>query len=135
LSLDTKVEELKQRLREALELIEKKDAVQAAEKLYKVAENAVKILAEINRLPEYETARKEGTWWTRLLERAAEKLRDIYGEEVLDAWNTAYKFHRLGFHEEQLTVEEVSRGVYKIEDLIRIVEREMTPPRPRRAGF
>ena len=38
MSLDAKVEELKRRFREALEFIERKDAVQAAEKLYKVAE-------------------------------------------------------------------------------------------------
>ncbi len=70
-------------------------------------------------------ARKEGTWWTKLLDKAARKLRDIYGEELLDAWTTAYKFHQMGFHEEQLTIEEILKEAYKIEDLIRITEREM----------
>jgi len=130
LSLDAKVEELKKRFKEALEFIERKDAVQAAEKLYKVAENAVKILAELNRLPEYEIAKKEGTWWTKLLDRAAERLRDIYGEEMLDAWRTAYRLHQMGFHEEQLTVEEILREAYKVEDLIRIAEKELKKTRP-----
>ncbi|MCD6095955.1 MAG: PaREP1 family protein [Thermoprotei archaeon] len=120
-----KVEELKRRFREALEYISKGDAVQAAEKLYKVAENSVKILSEINRLPEYEVARKQGTWWTKLLNRAARRLRDIYGEEIIDAWTTAYKFHQMGFHEEQLTAEEILKEAYKVEGLIRIVEREV----------
>ena len=120
-----KVEELKKRFREALEYISKGDAVQAAEKLYKVAENSVKILSEINRLPEYEVARKQGTWWTKLLNRAARRLRDIYGEEIIDAWTTAYKFHQMGFHEEQLTAEEILKEAYKVEGLIRIVEREV----------
>jgi len=123
--LDAKVEELKKRLREALEFLEKGDAVQASEKLYKVAEDAVKILSEINRIPEYEKARREGTWWTKLLDRAAKRLKNIYGEELLDAWTTAYELHQKGFHEEQLSVEDVLERAYKIEDLIRIVEREV----------
>jgi len=123
--LDAKVEELKKRFREALEFLEKGDAVQASEKLYKVAEDAVKILSEINRIPEYEKARREGTWWTKLLDRAAKRLKNIYGEELLDAWTTAYELHQKGFHEEQLSVEDVLERAYKIEDLIRIVEREV----------
>jgi len=43
-SLNARLEELRKRFREAIEYIEKGDAVQAAEKLYKVAENAIKIL-------------------------------------------------------------------------------------------
>ena len=125
MGLDAKVEELKKRLREALEFLEKGDAVQASEKLYKVAEDAVKILSEINRIPEYEKARREGTWWTKLLDRAAKRLKNIYGEELLDAWTTAYELHQKGFHEEQLSVEDVLERAYKIEDLIRIVEKEV----------
>lgn len=125
MSLYAKVEELKKRFKEALEFIERKDAVQATEKLYKVTESAVKILSQVNKLPEYEVAKKEGTWWTKLLDRAARKLRDIYGEELLDAWTTAYKFHQMGFHEEQLTIEEIMKEAYKIEDLIKITEKEV----------
>jgi len=117
--------ELKKRFREALELLEKGDAVQASEKLYKVAEDAVKILSEINRIPEYEKVRRGGTWWTKLLDRAAKRLGNVYGEEVLDAWTTAYELYQKGFHEEQLTVEDVLERAYKVEDLIKIVEREV----------
>ena len=125
MSLDARLEELRKRFREAIEYIKKGDTVQASEKLYKVAENAIKILSEINRIPEYEKARREGTWWTKLLDRAARRLRDIYGEELLDAWTTAYKFHQKGFHEEQLTVEEIAEEAYKIEDLLKTVEKEV----------
>jgi len=104
--------ELKKRFREALELLEKGDAVQASEKLYKVAEDAVKILSEINRIPEYEKVRRGGTWWTKLLDRAAKRLGNVYGEEVLDAWTTAYELYQKGFHEEQLTVEDVLERAY-----------------------
>ncbi|RLF34875.1 MAG: superfamily I DNA and RNA helicase and helicaseubunit [Thermoplasmata archaeon] len=124
MSPDARVEELRKRFREAVEHLGKGDPVQAAEKLYKVAENAVKILSEINRIPECEKARQEGTWWTKLLDRAAKRLRDTYGEELLNAWTTAYKFHQKGFHEEQLTVEDIMEEIYKIEDLLKIVEKE-----------
>lgn len=36
-------------------------------------------------MPGYEKAKKEGTWWSRLLDGVARRLRDIYGEELLDA--------------------------------------------------
>ena len=125
MGLDARVEELRKRFREAIEYIKKGDAVQAAEKLYKVAENAIKILSEVNKIPEYEKARREGTWWTKLLDRAARTLRDIYGEELLDAWTIAYKLHQKGFHEEQLTIEEIEEEAYKIEDLLKTVEKEV----------
>jgi len=127
-SLDARVEELRKRFRDAMEHLKKGDPVQAAEKLYKVAENAIKILSEVNKIPEYERAKQESTWWTKLLDKAAKRLRDIYGEELLDAWTTAYKFHQKGSHEEQLTVEEIEEEAYKIEDLLRIVEKEVRRP-------
>ncbi len=125
MSLEARVEELRKRFKEAIEYIKKGDAVQAAEKLYKVAENAIKILSESNKIPEYEKAVKEGTWRTKLLDKAAKRLRDIYGEELLDAWTTAYKFHQKGFHEEQLTIEDITEEAYKIEDLLKTVEKEV----------
>ncbi len=97
MSLNNKIEELRKRFEEALELLKRRDAVQATEELYKVAENSIKILSEINGLPEYEKVEQEGTWWTKLLDKAAKRLRDIYGEELIDAWTTAYKFHQKGF--------------------------------------
>lgn len=128
MNLDARIEELRKRFKEAIEYLQKDDPVQAAEKLYKVAEDTIKILSEINRVPEYEKARQEGTWWTKLLDKAARRLRDIYGEELLDAWNTAYRFHQKGFHEEQLTVEEIEEEAYKIEDLLKTVEKEVKKP-------
>ena len=122
--MNKRVEDLKRRFREALEYINRNNPVQAAEKLYKVAEKAVKILSEINNLPEHKKAQKEGMWWSKLLDKAARKLGKIYGEEILDAWKTALEYHQKGFHEEQLTAEKMLEGAYKIEELIRIVESE-----------
>lgn len=122
---DRVVEDLREWFMEAIEYLRRGDPIQASEKLYKVAENAIKILAEINQIPEYRRARQEGTWWSKLLDKAAERLKDVYGEELLDAWRTAYELHLKGFHEEQLTAEEIWERIYKIEDLLRIVEYEL----------
>ncbi len=121
-----KVKELWEKIKEALDYIRKGDPVQASEKLYKVAEDAIKILAQTNRLPEWEKAQKEDNWWTKLLDRAAERLRTIYGEEVGEAWTIAYRFRMEGCHEESLTVDEIIRGVHKIVDLVKLVEKELS---------
>ncbi|ABN70619.1 PaREP1/PaREP8 domain containing family protein [Staphylothermus marinus F1] len=121
----THIENLRKWFREALELLEKGDAVQGSEKLYKIAEAAIKILAKVKQIPEYEKAQREDRWWPRLLQRAARRLSEIYGKEVLDAWNTAYhRLHIDGFHEERLSAEEVLEEAYIIEDLVKLVERE-----------
>ena len=62
MSVDDKVRNLRKMFKEALECIDKKDAIQASEKMYKVAEDSIKILSEINQLKEYEEARNEGNW-------------------------------------------------------------------------
>jgi len=124
MSLD-KVEELKRRFEEALEFVERKDAVQAAEKLYKVAENAVKILSQINKLQEYEEAKRAGTWWTKLLDRTARKLRRYLWRGATRCLGNGIRASPKGFHEEQLTVEEILEKAYKIEVLIKIVEMEV----------
>jgi hypothetical protein len=77
--------------------------VQASEKLYKAVEECIKILAEKQRLPEYEEARREGRWWSKLLARAAGRLaRDLGRKEIKDAWARAFNLHTWGFHERAL---------------------------------
>jgi len=44
---------------------------------------------------------------------------------LLNAWTTAYKFHQKGFHEEQLTVEEIAEEACKIEDLLKTIEKRL----------
>ena len=33
------------------------------------------------------------------MDRAARSLRDIYGDEILDAWDSSYKLHQKGINE------------------------------------
>ena len=80
-------------LEEGRKLIEK-DPVQASEKLYKAAEEAVKALATGLGLEQARIAAKEGAWWTRLLDMAAEALAEKLGmEEFALWWKVAYYLH------------------------------------------
>ena len=67
----------------------------------------MKILARVAGLEEYRKAQAEGSWWAKLLDRAERSFRDIYGDEILDARDSAYKLHQKGFHEEMLSVDDV----------------------------
>jgi hypothetical protein len=110
-------------LEEGMTLIEK-DPVQASEKLYKAAEEAVKALAIGLDLEQARIATKEGTGWTRLLNRAAEAVAEKLGTEEFDLWwKAAYYLHVEGFHEARLNSEDVKRNYRYIEALITTAEK------------
>jgi hypothetical protein len=92
---------------EGLKCVESGDHVQASKKMYKSAEEAIKYLAEIEKLEEIETVKDKGRWYISLLGKASEKLKKKYGEDVFNAWKTAYHLHCEGFHERRLNVESV----------------------------
>jgi hypothetical protein len=54
--------------------VEQGDPVQASEKLYKAAEEAVKVLARRFALPEHEEAEGKGRWTAILLSSAVRSL-------------------------------------------------------------
>ena len=125
-SLKESLEEIEERFREALSILDKKDPVQASEKLYWVAETVIKKLAEIHNLPEYEKASQIGRWTTKLLENAVKRLRESYGEEFYQWWTTAYEIlHIRGFHEGMLDVEEVKEKAATIEEMLNTLKREV----------
>ncbi len=104
---------------EAREYVDKGDAVQASEKLYKAAEEVVKALAEKYRTPEYQEFMREGRWHTYLLGMASKTLAKELGYWVLDGWNAAYDLHVWGFHERKYTIEYVKVSMKKIEEMVR----------------
>jgi hypothetical protein len=61
-------------LEEAKKLIEKGDSVQASEKLYRAAEEAIKTLSALYETPEAAEARRRGRWTTQLLSDTVERL-------------------------------------------------------------
>ncbi len=117
--VDTRIEVAEHFLKEAREYIEKGDAVQASEKLYKVAEECIKALAIKFKMPEVEEAKREGRWWTKLLARASAKLASTLNEPIiLHGWSTAYNLHVWGFHEMALDIDSVKASLPTIEQLL-----------------
>ncbi len=103
----------------AKEELEKGDAVQASEKLYKVVEECIKVLVCLEGLEECRKAREEGQWWTKLLAKAARRLSTRLGTDIIrEAWEEGYDLHVHGFHEHVFTVDEVRQGVPVIEKLL-----------------
>jgi hypothetical protein len=104
---------------EGKEYIEKDDPVQASEKLYKVVEECIKLLAEKENLPEHEEFKKEGRWWSRLLARTASTLAQRLGEDGIgDAWARAFNLHIWGFHEKALGIEHITPDIPYVEWLV-----------------
>lgn len=99
-------------LNEAREYVQSGNPVQGSEKIYKVVEECIKLLAEKNKLPEYKRAEKEGRWWTHLLGSASYTLaKRLKEEKIGDAWARAYDLHVWGFHECKYKVEMVASGL------------------------
>jgi hypothetical protein len=105
-------------LAEGRELVNK-DPVQASEKLYKAAEEAVKALAIALNLEEARKAVESGGWWSKLLEKAAQGIAKALGvKEFILWWDAAYKLHVDGFHEAKLSSEDVKDRYEYIEEMV-----------------
>jgi CRISPR/Cas system-associated protein Cas5 (RAMP superfamily) len=118
--------EAERRLELALKYLEEgrafadKDPVQASEKLYKAAGEAVKALAAVLDLEQAKTAAREGGWWTKLLNRAAEAAAEKLGlEELALWWKAAYYLHAEGSREARLDSEDVKRNAKYVEALVK----------------
>jgi uncharacterized protein (UPF0332 family) len=110
-------------LAEGRELIDK-DPVQASEKLYKAAEEAVKALAIALNLEEAKKAIESGGWWSKLLEKAARDIAKALGvKEYILWWDAAYKLHVDGFHEAKLSSEDVKDRYGYIEEMVNQAKR------------
>ncbi len=106
-------------LEEAKEYLRRGDVVQASEKLYKAAEECVKVLAEHLGLPEAGKAKGCGRWYTWLLGRAAARASRLLGEpRIRSAWANAYDVHVWGFHEAKYDVETLEAVLPDVEWLV-----------------
>jgi hypothetical protein len=115
-------------LEEGEALIEK-NPVQASEKLYKAAGEAVKALATALDLEQAKAAAREGGWWTKLLNRAAEAAAEKLGtEELALRWKAAYHLHVEGFHEARLESEDVKRNLKYVKAIVHTAEKLKPPP-------
>jgi len=112
------IKSLSELLTEGRNYIEKGDSVQASEKLYKAAEEAVKALALTHTPGVHKEAMDKGRWTSDLLFEAAGRM----GREVRHCWDTAWTLHVQGFHEMKLNISSVEERVEDIAELVRLAE-------------
>jgi hypothetical protein len=118
--ISKRIEIIKNLLAEAEEYLAKGDAVQSSEKLYKAAEECIKLLSERFNLPEAKKAEEKGRWTVTLLEKAVRKLSDKISIDVQIGWDAANYLHVWGFHEAKLEAENVKARLPLIKRLIEL---------------
>jgi hypothetical protein len=112
-------------LAEGRELVDR-DPVQASEKLYKAAEEAVKALATALNLPEAKKAVESGSRWSKLLERATQSIaKALKVKELVLWWDTAFKLYVDGFHKAKLDSDSVRERYEYIEAMVNIAKKVM----------
>jgi hypothetical protein len=107
---------------EGRELIDR-DLVQASEKLYKVAEEVVKVLVITLNLEEARKAIEKGRWLAELLFDVVDTISIKLGEDVRRLWHTAWFLHVEGFHEAKLRKEHVFVRYRDIEALVNLAKK------------
>jgi len=112
---------------EAKKYVEIGDAAQASGKLYKVAEECVKALAQYYRIPELGEAAKRGKWDTWILGKAAARLAQQLGDErIRTAWAYAYEIHVWGFHEAKYGIDIVKQTLPYVEWLLQYTKKTVS---------
>ncbi|RLE57475.1 MAG: hypothetical protein DRJ40_02660 [Thermoprotei archaeon] len=107
-------------LEEGMKLIDV-NPVQASEKLYKAAEEAVKTLVLKHRLRSIvERVEKRGRWKVEDLFDAISELRQIYSDDIRRWWDSAWNLHVWGFHEAKATKRYVEERIRDVEELVKL---------------
>ncbi|ABW02061.1 PaREP1 family protein [Caldivirga maquilingensis] len=105
-------------LNEGKDLIDK-DPIQASERLYKAAEEAIKAIAVALNLEEAKRASEISRWTTQLLFDAVDNASDKVGKRELRWWwGRAWFLHVEGFHEARLRPDQVRRDLPDVESLV-----------------
>ncbi len=96
-----------------------KDPVQASEKLYKAAEEAVKALAVFYNLQDVLAGVEEkGRWTVSYLEKAVEAISERLGGRFLQSWDNAWALHVWGFHEAKFDSKAVEMRLPYVERMV-----------------
>jgi len=95
------------------------DPVQASEKLYKAAEEAVKALTiHLDLKSILESVEKRGRWTVTELEKAVIKISEKLGRWFISAWDSAWALHMWGFHETKFDNEDVRERLPDVEKIV-----------------
>jgi ATP:corrinoid adenosyltransferase len=101
-----------------------KDPVQASEKLYEAAEEAVKAIATALDLDEAKKALEKGRWELSLLDDAVYAISEkLEVEELINWWDAAYRLYVDGFHEARLRNDDVKLRLRDVEALVNLAKK------------
>ena len=96
-----------------------RDPVQASEKFYKAAEEAVKAIAAALDVEEHRKAADQGRWTAALLFDAVDSISAKLGVGELPLWwRAAWVLHVEGFHEARLGAERVRRDLKYVKAMV-----------------
>jgi len=110
-------------LDEGKSYVELGNSVQASEKLYKAAEEAIKALSRAYADGVWEEVQEKGRWTSPLLFKAVRQIaRSLNDEEIRHYWDTAWFLHVEGFHEARLSIDEVKARLGDIAELVKLAE-------------
>jgi hypothetical protein len=101
-------------LEEAEEFLRRGDTVQASEKYYKAAEEAIKILTLSLNLEILDSVKKEG-WSLKFLNRAVYQISKFLGEDIIKYWNSATAIYTVNLDLE--TLELLANDVAKLVEI------------------
>jgi len=117
--IESRIELAEKYLGEAKSYLDKGDAIQASEKMYKVVEECIKALAEYYKVPELEEVRRRGGWLAWLLGSTARTLAERLDEPKIEyVWSVAYDIHVWGFHEARYSIDKIRMDIRHIEWLL-----------------
>jgi hypothetical protein len=101
-----------------------KNPVQASEKLYKAAEESVKLLALYLGISDVLSQVKQRDRWTVTdLEKAVEAISKKLGDWFGEAWDRAWALHVWGFHEAKFDSEAVRVRLPYVERIVEEAKR------------
>jgi len=110
-------------LEEGRNLIEE-NPVQASEKLYKAAEESVKLLTlHFNISDVLSQVKQRDRWTVTDLEKAVEAISRKLGDWFGEAWDRAWVLHVWGFHEAKFDSEAVRMRLRDIERMVEEAEK------------
>ena len=110
-------------LDEGKSYVELGNSVQASEKLYKAAEEAIKALSRAYADGVWEEVQEKGRWTSPLLFKAVRQIaRSLNDEEIRHYWDTAWFLRVEGFHEARLSIDEVKARLGDIAELVKLAE-------------
>jgi len=108
-------------LNEGEGLLNEGKLVQACEKIYKAAEDAVKILVKKHAPDIYRDAESRGRWTISLLDKGVQSLERELGEDMGRGWDAAWVLHVEGFHEERMNEKSVKWRLKYVKRLVELI--------------